>query len=61
MRNSDQIFIAEHIHVGVNQALNVTLFLSSQEEDMPEEVNIDEILDLQSDEERIEKLKVSAL
>ncbi len=36
------------------------LFLSSQEEDMPEEVNIDELLDLQSDEERTQKLKVSA-
>lgn len=35
------------------------LFLSSQEEDMPEEVNIDELLDLQSDEERTQKLKVS--
>ncbi len=32
----------------------------SQEEDMPEEVNIDELLDLQSDEERTQKLKVSA-
>lgn len=28
---------------------------------MPEEVNIDELLDLQSDEERTQKLKVSAL
>ncbi|KAG1946818.1 protein phosphatase 1 regulatory subunit 14B [Pimephales promelas] len=28
-----------------------------REEDMPEEVNIDELLDLQRDEERIEKLK----
>uniref|UniRef100_A0A9J8AY89 Protein phosphatase 1, regulatory (inhibitor) subunit 14Ab n=1 Tax=Cyprinus carpio carpio TaxID=630221 RepID=A0A9J8AY89_CYPCA len=28
-----------------------------QEEDMPEEVNIDELLDLQSDEERTQKLK----
>ncbi|XP_016144239.1 protein phosphatase 1 regulatory subunit 14A-like isoform X2 [Sinocyclocheilus grahami] len=29
-----------------------------REEDMPEEVNIDELLDLQSDEERTQKLKV---
>ncbi|XP_016301179.1 protein phosphatase 1 regulatory subunit 14A-like isoform X2 [Sinocyclocheilus anshuiensis] len=29
-----------------------------REEDMPEEVNIDELLDLQSDEERMQKLKV---
>ncbi|KAL1260675.1 hypothetical protein QQF64_008502, partial [Cirrhinus molitorella] len=28
-----------------------------REEDMPEEVNIDELLDLQSDEERTQKLK----
>ncbi|KAK7156329.1 hypothetical protein R3I94_006418 [Phoxinus phoxinus] len=28
-----------------------------REEDMPEEVNIDELLDLQSDKERMEKLK----
>uniref|UniRef100_A0A673H7E0 Protein phosphatase 1 regulatory subunit 14A-like n=2 Tax=Sinocyclocheilus rhinocerous TaxID=307959 RepID=A0A673H7E0_9TELE len=29
----------------------------AREEDMPEEVNIDELLDLQSDEERMQKLK----
>ncbi|XP_030599300.1 protein phosphatase 1, regulatory (inhibitor) subunit 14Ab isoform X3 [Archocentrus centrarchus] len=31
-----------------------------QEEDMPEEVNIDELLDLKTDEERMHKLQVKA-
>lgn len=30
-----------------------------QEDDMPDEVNIDDLLDLSNDEERVKKLKVT--
>lgn len=35
--------------------------MSLQEEDMPAEVNIDELLDLRTDEERTERLQVNML
>lgn len=40
------------------QSVTVNLCLLLQEEHMPEEVNIDELLDLQNDEERTKRLQV---
>lgn len=47
------------ISVGKLFSITEASLCSLQEADMPEEVNIDDLIDLPNDEERVRKLRVS--